>query len=310
MRPLFGTWGTTHPEDIVVCRLSETDVEIQCHGGDAAVRRILTDLAVQGIATVPAETQLREQTNDLCVELQTALANALTLRTADLLLEQANLLPVIFQQLIDCDDTPTDRDRRLSLIDTLLPWATFGLHLTEPWSVVLTGLPNVGKSSLVNALLGFQRAIVSDMPGTTRDVVTSLTAIDGWPVQFADTAGLRESTDELESAGIDRARRQLESADLRIVVLDVSRPAHADELRLLEAWPDALVVAHKVDLPEQWGRPLPDSALRVSSQLGSGIADLLSAISQRLIPALPPPGTPLPISRRQIALLESARHSQ
>lgn len=309
LRPLFGAWGLTYPEDVVVCRLSDSDVEIQCHGGDAAVRRILSDLEAQGIATVPAETQLRDQTNTLHVELQTALTHALTLRTADLLLEQTHLLPQVYQELADFDATPAARDRCLSQIDALLRWATFGRHLTAPWSVVLTGLPNVGKSSLSNALLGFQRAIVSDLPGTTRDVVTSLTAIDGWPVQFADTAGLRESADVLESAGIDRARRQLESADLRIIVIDVSRPAHADELQLLAAWPSALIVAHKVDLTERWGRPLPNSALRVSSQTGTGISELLDEIARRLVPELPAPGTPIPMSLRQIALLESAYQS-
>ena len=70
---------------------------------------------------------------------------------------------------------------------------------------MLAGRPNVGKSSLTNALLGYTRSIVFDQPGTTRDVVTATTAIDGWPIEFSDTAGLREGSEPLEAAGIERA---------------------------------------------------------------------------------------------------------
>ena len=88
--------------------------------------------------------------------------------------------------------------------------------------MVLAGRTNVGKSSLINALAGFERAIVSHQPGTTRDVVTTVTAIDGWPVQLADTAGLRLSDDELESAGVRLAVETVQSADLIIAVEDAA----------------------------------------------------------------------------------------
>src|SRR5690606_34057111 len=81
-----------------------------------------------------------------------------------------------------------------------------GRWLTRPARIVLTGPPNVGKSSLVNRLVGYERAIVFDEPGTTRDVVTATTAIDGWPVVLGDTAGIRDATGELEQAGIALAR--------------------------------------------------------------------------------------------------------
>ena len=81
----------------------------------------------------------------------------------------------------------------------------WGCISSNPWRVVVFGAPNVGKSSLINALAGYERAIVSPTPGTTRDVVTVTTAIDGWPVQLSDTAGFRETQDELESAGIELA---------------------------------------------------------------------------------------------------------
>ena len=92
-----------------------------------------------------------------------------------------------------------------------LAWEDFGLHLTRPWNVVLAGRPNVGKSSLINALLGYTRSIVFDQPGTTRDVVTAATAIDGWPIELSDTAGLRESPSRWrrrESSGRGRHSRR------------------------------------------------------------------------------------------------------
>ena len=85
------------------------------------------------------------------------------------------------------------------------------------------GAPNVGKSSLINALAGYERAIVSPTPGTTRDVVTVTTAIDGWPVQLSDTAGFRETQDELESAGIELATTTLSRAELAIFVHDAAK---------------------------------------------------------------------------------------
>ena len=108
------------------------------------------------------------------------------------------------------------------IVDQILEYRDVGLHLTMPWRVVIAGPPNVGKSSLMNAIAGYQRAIVSPLPGTTRDVVTITTAINGWPVQIADTAGLRDTVDELESAGIALAGAVVEQADLVIVVSDAS----------------------------------------------------------------------------------------
>jgi tRNA modification GTPase len=102
-------------------------------------------------------------------------------------------------------------------LDALLRWSEFGRHLTQPWQVVLTGVPNVGKSSLINRLLGYSRSIVYAEPGTTRDVVTAATAFDGWPVELSDTAGLRDAAGEIEAAGVERARRHLATADLAIV---------------------------------------------------------------------------------------------
>ncbi len=303
-RLIYGAWGTEAREDVVLCRVTDTNFEIQCHGGDAAVNRILQDLARHGIATVSAVEQTAVLQDQLDAELQSSLTQALTVRTADWLHEQScGLLRAAFERLPQVTATAESRQQALRQIDDLLVWSRFGRHLTQPWQVVLTGRPNVGKSSLINALLGFQRAIVSEIPGTTRDVVSSITAFDGWPVELSDTAGMRTTDDLLENAGINRARDRLLTADLRIVVIDLSQPPTAEDHDLTASWPDALVVAHKCDLPDGWG----DEAgrfLRVSSRTGEGLGTLQAAIVAKLVPQVPEAGTPVPMTERQCAYLE------
>ncbi|MBW3539752.1 MAG: 50S ribosome-binding GTPase [Planctomycetes bacterium] len=188
----------------------------------------------------------------------------------------------------------------------MLGRAEFGLHLVRPWRVVLSGRPNVGKSSLINALVGYQRAIVYDQPGTTRDVVTAETALDGWPFEFADTAGLRTGGDELETAGIARARETLARADCRVLVFDASEPIEADDLRLLAEWPNAIVVANKCDLAPSREASLPPAALRLSALTGNGLDSLAREIVRRVVPNPPAAAEPIPVTERQIDLLRRA----
>ena len=153
---------------------------------------------------------------------QIALADAVTARTAAILLDQLNGALAAACRAAIAAISASDWPRATELVGQLLDHRDLGLHLTTPWRVVLAGPPNVGKSSLINALAGYERAIVSPVPGTTRDVVTLTTAIDGWPVELADTAGLRATDDELESAGVRLAEAALASADLVIVVRDAT----------------------------------------------------------------------------------------
>ena len=125
-----------------------------------------------------------------------------------------------------------------------------GRLVREGLHVAIVGPPNAGKSSLLNALLGTERAIVSEIPGTTRDTIEETIAIGGVPVRLVDTAGIRAHTDRLEAAGIERTRRALAGARIALVVIDGSEPLSVDALRLLEqtAGSERIVFFNKSDL--------------------------------------------------------------
>lgn len=307
-RIVFGAWGRDVVEDVVLCRIDPSTLEIHGHGGDRAAERMLHDWRQLG-AEIVAWQRLTTSTADLLeAEIQECLSRSVTWRTTEYLLSQADgRLRTAWQQVADIEWTDAGRRQAERRISELLRWADFGIHLTEPWRIVLTGPPNVGKSSLINALLGYQRSIVFDQPGTTRDVVTAETALDGWPVQLADTAGLRSAAASLEADGIARARQQLADADLVVQLIDVSQREGK-----LTSGPSSLIsdqtpllVAHKCDLPDRWGAALPAAALRVSSITGAGLEELQRALICRLVPEFPSLETPLPITPRQVGDLQT-----
>jgi tRNA modification GTPase len=153
-------------------------------------------------------------------------------------------------------------------------------------ALAIVGRPNVGKSSLFNRLVERERAIVTAMPGTTRDLVTEKVAIGGIPIELVDTAGLREAVDEAESIGIRKSREALADADLVLVVVDGSVAIRSDDVELIASVTGrrALVVRNKSDLSDEslrWQSPTEDNGTRVirtSALTGDGIDDLRSAI--------------------------------
>jgi tRNA modification GTPase len=160
--------------------------------------------------------------------------------------------------------------------------------------VAVAGAPNVGKSSLVNALAGYQRSIVAPTPGTTRDVVTTRLALDGWLIELVDTAGLRADAEALEQEGIVRAREAVADADLCLWVLDGSAPP---------VWPDedvevVLQAINKCDLPPAWNPENISGAVRVSARTGEGLEGLCAAVVARLVPDPPPPGAAVAFTPR------------
>jgi tRNA modification GTPase len=185
-------------------------------------------------------------------------------------------------------------DARAMLAALAARWHV-GRHVVEPFRVIIAGAPNVGKSSLANAIAGYQRSIVSPTPGTTRDLVSTDLAIDGWPIVLTDTAGIRFAGEDLEGRGIEQARGALAEADVVLWVLDASTPPVWPE----SPTPTTHLVLNKTDLPPAWDSAALD-AHRVSAATGTGVAELLAALAGWLVPDVPPPGAGVPLTAGQV----------
>jgi len=162
----------------------------------------------------------------------------------------------------------------------LLAGACRGRMIREGFQVAIVGKPNVGKSSLFNALAGAPRAIVTPVAGTTRDLVTEALDLDGFRITLVDTAGIRETDDEIESEGVARSAGARRAADIEVIVLDGSRPLDADDARVL-AEPDRrrIVIRSKADLPHRWDGTKASVEASVSVVSGEG----LDALRRRIV---------------------------
>lgn len=136
-------------------------------------------------------------------------------------------------------------------IDRLLHMAEQGKILREGLTTAIVGRPNVGKSSLLNTLAQGERPIVTDIPGTTRDVIEEYVTINNIPLKLLDTAGIRETMDVVERIGVERSRTAVSEADLLLIVINANEPLHEDEMALMEQirGRQAIVIMNKMDLP-------------------------------------------------------------
>ena len=178
-------------------------------------------------------------------------------------------------------DVAGEISRIVSQLEELIPRCSAGMILSHGVNVVIAGRPNAGKSSLLNALVGHKRAIVTDIPGTTRDIIEEAVIIGGVPVKFSDTAGLRESDDVIESEGVRLAISAMNESDICIYVLDGSQKITAEDsshIRSLEGR-NAIIAVNKSDLPNEIG-DIDSSCLKInlSAKNGEGIDALKSAI--------------------------------
>ena len=304
-RLALGTFGEETVEEVVLRRRSDQSVEIHCHGGRAAVSRIKESLAAMGCSTIGWQEWVEQRHEDpITAAAHRALADAPTQRTAAILLDQYNGALSRELDRIEGDLREGDHAAAKARIDTLLGRVDVGRHLVRPWRVVLLGRPNVGKSSLINAIVGYRRAIVHPTPGTTRDVVTAGTAVDGWPVELSDTAGLHAADDPTERAGIERAREQLAEADLLLAVFDASTPWSEADDRLLASLAPAKVLAvhNKVDLSR--AGDLRPEGLWVSASTGQAVEELIREIAGHLVPNPPPPGSAVPFAEDQVRQIQ------
>lgn len=304
----YGRWRRPDGEELVVVRRGPASVEIHCHGGAAASAAILRSLGEQGVEAVDADAvggvgPAGESPGRFAGEAWVALPNAATERVAGVLLDQASgaLDDAIVEIVAAIDRGATDK--AAGRLDALLAWRRLGERLLVPTRVVLAGPPNAGKSSLVNAVVGYGRAIVHHVPGTTRDVVTATTAVRGWPIELADTAGLRATDDPIEAAGVALARETLRRADVVVLVNEAGEapPPRVD----LPSGAATIRVASKSDLH---GAAAPSTdALPTSVVSGRGVVDLVERIADAIAPIDPPAGEAIPFHARHFAALDGAR---
>ncbi len=302
----------------------EDVVEFQTHGSPAVLKRLMEVLIREGarpagpgeftyraflhgkldLAQAEALLALIEAEGELARrQALRGLEGALSRRIEALMERLLDLLAHI-QALLDYPEEgiePLEAERTLrealGEIEGLLEGARAGRIAQRGARLALIGAPNAGKSSLLNALLGYERALVSPIPGTTRDYLEAPLELFGIPLVAVDTAGIRETEDPVERAGVERAFRIMAEADLVLYLADQSVPKPPPP-PLPEG---AIKVATKADLPPLWEDP---EYLKVSSRTGEGLEALKARIREGLLGGV---GDPFLLTERQVHALERAR---
>jgi tRNA modification GTPase len=300
-------------------------VEFQTHGSPAVLRRVMEVLVAEGarpagrgeftfraylngkmdLAQAEAVLALIEAEGELARrQALRALEGALSRRIEALENRLLNLLAHI-QALLDYPEEgvePLEAERTirevLAEVEALLAQAKASRLAQKGARLALIGAPNAGKSSLLNALLGYERALVSPIPGTTRDYLEAPLELFGIPLVAVDTAGVRETEDPVERMGVERALGIAEEADLVLYVVDRSQPKPAPPPL---PWARTLKVATKSDLPPAWEDP---EFLPVSSLTGEGLDRLKEAVREALLGR---EGGEVLLTERQVEALLRAR---
>src|SRR5579885_2213438 len=293
---------------------AEDVVEISCHGAPV-VLRLCVERAVHAGARLaePGEFTLRAFLNGR-IDLPQAeavrdLIEATTLHQARVAAQQlegalSRRIRPIKEQLLELislleagidfaeDDVSVASTQEIlqrlapieNAIERLLATFSSGKLIYQGFTLAIAGRPNVGKSSLFNRLLEQDRAIVTDIPGTTRDLVSEATSLDGIPVRMVDTAGIRQAADVIENLGIERSYQAMADADVTLVVVDASRAPEAEDMELIgraRARGKSLLVGNKCDL----GRAgTLDGMIAVSALTGQGVSELRRAIAELIAP--------------------------
>jgi tRNA modification GTPase len=289
---------------------AEDLIEISCHGSPVVLRHAVERALAAGARLAePGEFTLRAFLNGR-IDLPRAeavrdLIEATTLYQARVATQQVSgsvsrrIAPIKEQLLelislleagIDFAEDDVSVAPASEILRRLAPIREGVVHLADSFqygglvhqglTLAIAGRPNVGKSSLFNRLLEQDRAIVTEIPGTTRDLVSETASIGGIPVKLIDTAGIRQTNERVESLGIERSYQAMADADLTLVVLDAAQPITPEDEALIR--PRTLVVANKCDLPHS---APPPNAIEVSALTGEGIPALRDAILSAVAPA-------------------------
>ncbi len=206
----------------------------------------------------------------------------------------------------------------ITQVDRLLKTADEGKILREGITTAIIGRPNVGKSSLLNALAQDNKAIVTDIPGTTRDVIEEFVTVGGIPLKLLDTAGIRETTDLVEQIGVERSRNALNDADLILLVLNNHEQLNKDELELMELLKgrQVIIIVNKTDLENQLEMDRleqlypPEAIVKMSVLAEQGLESLEAAISSLFFSGLLETADMTYVSNaRHIALLKQSKQS-
>jgi tRNA modification GTPase len=305
-RIVFGSWDG---EDVVVVCTHPVQWEIHCHGGLIAVNRILLDLESVGIQRVDRDVSASLAPKDVSADVLQTLLQCRTRKTASLALGQ---LDGRLERLIS-EFRSESPEVKASALQRIGRWRDVAQHLTTPWRVAFVGAPNAGKSSLINAIAGLQRSIVSSTPGTTRDLVEVDVVIDGWLFRLIDTAGVRAAAQSaIEEIGIENALLAADDCDLLCIVVDVTRPELEPRVleRLSHSDSRICIVENKMDLADSVQQKSPANhepeasnsvagsrvdRLQVSAVTSAGLAELLQWIVKSAVPEEPTQETVLPI---------------
>lgn len=284
----------------------EDMVEISCHGGVLPAKLVLDALLEAGarlaeageftkraflngridLAQAEAVADLIHSRTELALEAANEqLAGKLSKRIEELRTQMVQTLAHIEAHIDfpDEDIAPDTKEQLLKrleggvkFMDELLATASEGQILRRGIRATIIGRPNAGKSSLLNQLLGHERAIVSPIPGTTRDTIEETANVRGIPVIFVDTAGIRESSDSIEAEGIRRSRESLSRAELVLEVIDASEPTDSAPRLMEQNGKKHLLILNKIDLPER--ARVNENTHRVSCSTGEGLEALKDAI--------------------------------
>jgi small GTP-binding protein len=261
--------GEVIDDPVVVLHANETFADICLHGGAWVVQATIDLLSRNGFEVVQSmdapDLAFAEVENDIERRVTAALPLATTELGVRALLAQIEAWR---------DFAPTQTDESRMAADRSLHW------LLHPPTVAIVGAANAGKSTLANRLIGHDRSIVADMPGTTRDWVGERVDLQGLPILLADTPGIRATDDAIEHAAIVQSAQQIHAADCIVLVLDATRSLDGEQRALIERFPSSIRVVNKCDAP--WAFDLnPVEAVRCVATRGEGVDELIREILAR-----------------------------